>query len=216
MDELTVDDLAERIVRDVTVGVHDGLRQTDIRAGVIGEIGINGNPLITNERKAMRAAARASLRTGAPVLIHLGGVGREPHEMLDIVADEGVDLGMVIQGHSDFIAGGELILELLSRGVTVAFDILGSEIESSNLSRTFAVAADIPRLLAAGYGAQIVLAHDLCFKFLLKAYGGTGYTFIHDVFLPRLRSLGVTEPQIDALMVGNPARAFTFREPGDG
>ena len=100
----SVDDLTEVIVREVTEGIHDGRQRTDVRAGIIGEIGINGDPLITAERSSMRAAARAARLTGAPIVIHLGGAGAEKHETLDIVESEGVDLGRVVLGHSDSIA----------------------------------------------------------------------------------------------------------------
>ena len=38
--------------------------------------------------------------------------------------------------------------------------------------------------------------------------GGTGYVHIFETFLPRLRELGVTDEQIETMMVANPARAF--------
>ena len=214
MDTRTVDDLTEVIVRDVTVGIHDGVRMTDVRSGVIGEIGINGNPLITNERKSMRAAARASRITGAPILFHLGGVGREKHEMLDIIEDEGVDLRTVILGHCDDIAGDvPFTLEILSRGVFIAFDNLGREPAIAEPSLTAICADAIPKYIEAGHLDRLLLSQDICWKTMLKAYGGVGYTFIQDSFLPRLTTLGVTREQIDAIMVGNPARAHTFVAP---
>jgi phosphotriesterase-related protein len=214
MDDLTVDTLTDAIVREVTTGIHDGRQQTDVRAGVIGEIGINGGPLITNERKSMRAAARASRLTGAPILIHLGGIGREKHEMLDIIADEGVDLHHVVLGHCDDVASNTaFMVELMERGVFVAFDNLGREPAVAEPSLTAIVASSIPPLIEAGFGDRILLSHDICWKTSLKAYGGPGFTFIQDFFLPRLRVLGVTEAQVTDIMVGNPARAFTFVAP---
>ena len=214
MDRRTVDDLTRTIVRDVTVGVHDGVTQTDIRAGVIGEVGINGNPLTTNELKSMRAAARASRLTGAPVMIHLGGEGPEKHTILDIAAEQGVELDHVILGHCDGIADDTpFMLELLRRGVYVAFDNLGREPAVAAPSRTAIAAEAIPRLLDAGYEDRILLSQDICWKTSLKAYAGFGYTFIQEQFLPRLRELGVSEAQIEKLMVANPRRAFTFVAP---
>ncbi len=214
MDRRTVDDLTRTIVRDVTVGVHDGIRQTDVRAGVIGEVGINGGPLTANERKSMRAAARVSRLTGAPVMIHLGGQGAEKHTILDIAAEEGVDLAHVILGHCDGIAEDtRFMLELLGRGVYVAFDNLGREPAIAAPSRTAIAAEAIPRLLEAGYEDRVLLSHDICWKTSLKAYAGVGYSFIQEQFLPRLRDLGVGDAQILKLMVGNPARAFTFVAP---
>ena len=67
MDSLSESEIAERIIRDVTEGV-DG---TSMRSGVIGEIGCSW-PLAENERKVLRASARAQRITGAPLLIHPG------------------------------------------------------------------------------------------------------------------------------------------------
>ena len=113
MDSRTVEQLTDVIVRDVTVGV----RETGVRSGIVGEVGINGGPLTDNELKSMRAAARAARLTGAPVCIHLGGVGMEKHRMLDIADDEGVDLERVIMGHCDELVDDmPLLYELLERG----------------------------------------------------------------------------------------------------
>jgi len=216
MDERTVDQLTATIVRDVTVGIHDGRQQTDLRAGIVGEIGINGGPITTNERKSMRAAARAARITGAPIVIHLGGIGAEKHEMLDICEDEGVDLHRVILGHADDIASNTAFcVELVSRGVFIAFDNLARELEVAGPSLTAEVAAGIPPLIEAGFGDRILLSHDICWKTNLKTYGGPGFTFIQEKFLPHLRTLGVTDAEIEAIMVGNPARAHTFVAPPD-
>ena len=61
MDRWSEADIVEQVVRDVTEGV-DG---TGIRSGVIGEIGCSW-PLAENERKVLRASARAPRMTGAP------------------------------------------------------------------------------------------------------------------------------------------------------
>ena len=59
------------LVDDLTVGVLD----TNIRSGIIGEVGIEGQPIEPNEVKSIRASARASRATGAPISFHRGGVG---------------------------------------------------------------------------------------------------------------------------------------------
>jgi phosphotriesterase-related protein len=214
MHRRSVDDLTEIIVREVSEGIHDGHRRTDVRAGIIGEIGINGDPLISQERTSMRAAARAARLTGAPIVIHLGGAGREKHETLDIVESEGVDLGRVVLGHSDSIASDTpFITELLGRGILVAFDTLGIDPTIEDPSMAWDVAAAIPRLLDAGYEDRIVLSQDICWKISLRAYGGPGYAWILEHFLPRLRADGIPESAIEAFMVRNPARLLTFAPP---
>lgn len=67
MDEKSVEELAEEIIRDVTEGVGD----TGIKAGIIGEVGCTW-PWTDNERKVVHASALAQQHTGAPLLIHPG------------------------------------------------------------------------------------------------------------------------------------------------
>ena len=59
---------------------------------------------------------------------------------------------------------------------------------------------------------KILLAQDVCWKTQLKAYGGPGYSFILEKFLPYLRSKGVSDPQIDKMMVGNPMEVLTLAD----
>ena len=73
MDQRTAEDMANEIIGDITTGVGD----TGIRSGIIGEVGINGDPLTANEIKSLQASARASRATGAAISLHYGGTGRE-------------------------------------------------------------------------------------------------------------------------------------------
>ncbi len=223
MDERTVEDLTEEIIRDLTVGVGD----TGIRSGIIGEVGIEGQPIEPNEVKSIQASARASRATGAAISFHRGGVGREKLETIGILGEEGAKLTRVIFGNSDPIAGDmPLMLELLSHGVYIQFDLLGRltvplkwKTETDSLSEYYfsagsAVVADaIPKLIDAGFGDRILLSHDVCTKIHLKRYGGTGYSFIVEKFLPYLQTAGVSREQIETIAVENPKRVLTFAEP---
>lgn len=211
--ELTLDELTDGMVRDIAVGV-DG---TEIRSGIIGEIGINGNPLTDDEIKLVRASARASRLTGAPMTFHVGGVGEEKFRVLKIVADEGVAMSSVVMGHSNGLAFDlPFARRILALGVFIEFDWLGALGSPGGFleARTDRkVAEGIARLVREGYAGRIVLSHDICNKTQLKKFGGLGYTYIHEYFLPVLRELGVGEADIRKMMVENPAKALAFAEP---
>jgi len=208
-------------VQDITVGV----RGTGIRAGVIGEIGVNGNPITFNEEKSIKASTRASLITGAAMTFHRGGTGSERHTTLDLVESEGGDLGRVILGHSDEITDDfELMKGLLERGVFIQFDLIGREFAVNSLddmnpgascdsSVTDKDAVAILKLIDAGFGDRILLSHDVCWKTHLRKYGGFGYSFIIEEFLPYLRKIGVEDDQINMMMVENPKRILPFVSP---
>jgi phosphotriesterase-related protein len=211
MDDRTVESLTAEIVRDVTVGVGD----TGIRAGVIGEVGTTGNPLTGNELKVIRASGRASRITGAPISLHTSAALKEQPKILDLLAEEGADLSRVIVGHSDPIANDvPFLTELLKRGVYIQFDLLGRPPLVTRRRPTDAeVAAAILALVKAGHGERLLLSHDICTKTSLKAYGGTGYSFIEEMFVPYLKRQGATDAQIAAMIVDNPRRVFTFAAP---
>ncbi len=209
MDSRSVECLSDEIVRDVTEGVGD----SGIRAGIIGEIGVNGNPIAPNEIKSLRAAARASRLTGGAITLHRGGTGAERRQSLDILEEEGADLSRVILGHADEIAEDlELMLELLERGVYLEFDLIGRE-GVLEKSVTLKDAEAIVKLIDAAYVHRMLLSHDVCWKVHLRRYGGFGYAFLLEQFLPHLREAGVSDSDIDRMMVANPKTVLPFTAP---
>ena len=210
MDSRSVECLTDEIVRDVTEGVGD----TGIRAGIIGEIGVNGNPIAPNEIKSLRAAARASKLTGGAITLHRGGTDAERRQTLDILEAEGADLTRVILGHADEIAEDlELMLELLERGVYLEFDLLGRE-GVLEKSVTLKDAEALVKLIDADYTHRLLLSHDVCWKVHLRKYGGFGYSFILEKFLPHLRKTGVSDSDIAQMLVANPKTVLPFTAPG--
>lgn len=222
MDQRSVEELTEEIVRDITVGA-DG---TDVRAGIIGEVGIEGNPLTPNEIKSIRASARASRTTGVPISFHRAGVGREKLQVIGIVGEEGGDLTRIIMGHCDWIARDvPLLLEMLKMGVYAQFDLMGrvgaplswhfaQETTPPFIYATASISAEaILELVKAGYEDRILLSQDVATKVQLKRYGGTGYSFILEKFIPHLLAGGSTEKQVHKFMVENPKRVLTLAVP---
>ena len=210
MDSRTIEELTDVIVRDIVVGAQG----TSVRSGIIGEVGINGNPLTANEMKSIRASARASRITGAAISFHVGGRGEEKFTVLEAVAEEGADLRRGIMGHSNSIADDlPFMKRLLERGVFIQFDTLGRPDGRLGGVDDGKVARGIVELIEAGYADRILLSQDVCNKIHLKKYGGTGFSYVLENFLPALRDLGVEEEDIHKMMVENPVRALTFAAP---
>ena len=209
MDTRTLDSLTDEIVRDVTVGVGT----TGIRAGIIGEVGTAGNPLTPNEIKVLRASARASRLTGAAISIHVAMDLREQPRILDILEQEGADLRRVILGHSANLATDIAFLkQLVARGVFIQFDTfgrIGYQI-GHILGEDAGVARAILELIKSGYGDRVLVSQDVCRKFHLKKFGGTGYSYVLEQVVPYLRQLGATDAQVDDILVKNPQRALTL------
>ncbi len=211
IEQQSIDELTGQLVHDITVGV-DG---TAVRAGFIGEVGTSGNPDDPIVNRILRASARASRSTGAAVLVDASGADAKHARILDILEAEGADLHRVVLGHSDFLAGQvDYLKSLLDRGATMQFDMLG---EPPLVTRTRPIDSEVAKtvfeLIKAGYADRVLLSQDIHRKTSLKAYGGTGYSFIEESFLPYLKRLGVTDGQIDTMVVQNPRRLLTLAAP---
>jgi phosphotriesterase-related protein len=234
-DERTVEDLADEFVRDVVVG-YPG---TDIRAGIIGELAIEGGPqrdeggmpwgirsigeLGVGDEKLLRAAARAQARSGAAITIHppaaaIRGVGASPviHGILDILADEGADLRRVVLGHLDRDRWEtvESLASLGARGPYLEFDQWGYE---GIIQESWVFPSDDDRirltrgLLAEGFADRLLWSHDVCEKRMWRRFGGQGYSHVLRFIVPVLRAQGVPQETIDQILIGNPARLLPLR-----
>ncbi|CAN0604252.1 unnamed protein product, partial [Ectocarpus sp. 12 AP-2014] len=120
---MDVEALTERFIQEITVGL-DG---TGIKAGLIGEIGCSW-PLEPVEKRALRAAARASLLTGAGLSIHPGRNQDAPFEIVAILEAEGANLSRCAICHMDrTYPDGNGPKELARTGVMVEWDFFGIE-----------------------------------------------------------------------------------------
>lgn len=216
IDGLSIDDLTERMVREIVEGV-DG---TGIKAGIIGEIGaedLTRLPRESNEVRVLRAAARASRLTGAAITLHnFFGKNHIWHSALEILEEEGADLGRVVMGHVTADSATDLgfLENLLRRGVFIQFDTLGAPFaitipEIDNRPNIVA----IRELIKRGHAGRMLLSQDVCTKFQLKKFGGFGYDFILSNLVPHLRASGVAEQDIEMMTVRNPAKLLTFAKP---
>jgi phosphotriesterase-related protein len=204
----SVDEIAEIFTREVT----EGIGSSGIRAGLI-KCASGLNEITRHEEKCLRAAGRAHRATGAPILTHTESATMG-NEQLNILASEGVDFGRVIIGHCCGSANLEYHLGLLDRGVYLGFDRFGLETLFPDRLRIAALAG----LLAIGYAKQIVLSHDYVGCFLGRSMFRTpesqqglqkwSYTHLFKEVLPKLHAIGVSEAQVQTMLVDNPRRYF--------
>lgn len=122
--ETSTNTLADEMVRDITQGVGE----TGIRAGIIGEIGTLAHYIEPSEERVFRAAARAHLCTGLTITTHAvaSPVGLD---QLDLLAEEGVDPRRVIIGHCDSHPDESYHEALARRGAYVEFDRVQGKVE---------------------------------------------------------------------------------------
>lgn len=204
VDRLTVDELAAEIVEDLEIGV-DG---SGIRAGIIGEIACD-RWITAAEERCFRAAARAHRKTGITITTH---AARWPVgiRQLDLLAEEGVDPKRVIVGHCDMVPDTDYHLALARRGAFVQFDTIDGGAEYDTLAQLGYIRA----LVAAGFEDSILLSQDVCLRSNLRAFGGSGYTYVITTFRDRLLAAGVPASLIRRFMVQNPRAALTGERAG--
>lgn len=199
----------EELARFLVAEIEEGADGTGVRAGFIGEIGTERGAITPAAERVFRAAGRAHVRTGAPILTHTTHWGELALEQLDLLAEEGVDASAVIVSHLGDRRNIDNILPIAARGAWLNVDNLAFVGGYAPIS--FRV-ENVARLCAEGLADRVMLSNDICELGQLSAYGGVGYANVIENFLPMLRERGVAESDIELMTVVNPSRAFAFRE----
>jgi phosphotriesterase-related protein len=175
------------------------------------KLAIGRDPDSVFENKVIRAAARASAETGAPILTHTEAVGGDL--LLGKLAALGVPSHRVIIGHSDDTSDQAYHRRIVGHGAYIGFDRFGLEWTQTDAARVVALHS----LLADGYGQHVLLSHDcgFCQRGRMMPDEGLLSNVMHlsDNIAPKLRELGTTQATLDGLFVDNPRRFFCAEVP---
>jgi phosphotriesterase-related protein len=131
---------------------------------------------------------------------------------LDLLVDAGADPSRVVLGHQDSYPILSHWLEIVARGASLECDFLGMAFTPTERKGEPRVIDLICEMLSRGLGDRILLSQDVCDNSQLVFYGGNGYAYIAEQFLPRLRERGVSEDEIRMLTVDNPRRVLTIAD----
>lgn len=209
MKQMTEQDIADMMVKEIT----EGAEGTDIKAGVIGEIGIS-EIFNEEERRVLRAAAIAYKKTGTSVLVHINPWTTNGIEAADILLKNGVPPTKIAISHVDVENNMPYIQALLDKGVYIEFDNFGKEYYVDREARRPGYGLfvnDVQRveclksLLDAGYGNQILMSCDVCLKSCLRTYGGWGYDHVLVNIVPMMEDSGIKATDIKKLLTDNSA-----------
>jgi phosphotriesterase-related protein len=180
-----VEDFAEEMVESL----QDGAWGTDVRAGIIGEIGCQA-PWTAQEQRVMLGAVLAQRQTGAAINVHPGRHPDQPQEVADFVRVKGGRMDRLIISHID----------------RTVFDAE----RLRRLADTGCVLRAIRELIERGHLAQILISHDICYRSRLVRWGGHGYGHIFANVVPLMRRRGFSEAEVQAILVDNPRRLLTL------
>jgi phosphotriesterase-related protein len=201
---------------------------TDIKAGIIKCATLY--PISPDEEKVFRGAARAQKATGAPFTIHptlLDLVKKkkvfELEHIIQMIQEEGANLEKFYMSHSDLTCSDdrsrvntEYHKKLLDKYPCVLeYDTFGNETWWSYWPGSLFI-SDNERCLAltelceSGYEKQIMISQDTFTKVQRAKYGGWGYCHILKHIVPRLKYMGVSQKQINTMMIDNPKRMLAY------
>lgn len=208
-----VEYLTDLFIHEVTVGI-DG---TSAKAGAL-KVGVSrGGKLSELDKRIYRAAARAALKTGVPIITHLSV---DAKTAIDIFNEEGLPLDRVLMGHADdgFSLDEDRDTMIAELGGWVGFDTIGydSEMEGAPYwSRPRQDRVDhFLRFLCKGFAHRALISADAnCCALGWPGLKGHSVNYLFEEFLPDLRKSGVHEEVFEQLLVHNPAKILTMQDP---
>ena len=205
------DPLIKLFVQDIT----EGIAGTGVKAAFL-KCAIDAPGLTPGVERAMRAVARAHRVTGAPITVHTSVHNRGGLTTQRVLREEGVDLTRVVIGHSGDTTDLDYLKELADAGSILGMDRFGLDGLMPFEERVDTVV----RMCEAGYTDRLVLSHDAnCYidwfpshEAVRNALPKWNYRHISEDVLPALGERGVTEQQIQTMLVDTPRRYFENAE----
>jgi phosphotriesterase-related protein len=200
------DPMVDMFVKDV----EEGIAGTGVRAAFL-KCAIDAPGLTPGVERVMRAVAKAHHRTGVPITVHTHPGSQTGLVVQRVLGEEGVDPGVVVLGHSGDSSDVDHLAALADAGFLLGMDRFGVNLETS-----FEARADVVvELCRRGHAERMVLSQDAaCYidwidPGVMAMLPQWHYTHIHEEVLPYLREHGVTDEQIETMLVTNPRRYFS-------
>lgn len=191
--------------------IENGIAGTGVKAAFL-KCAIEEQGMTPGVERVMRAVAQAHVRTGVPITVHTNVHNRSGLEAQRVLREEGADLTKVVIGHSGDSTDLDYLMELADAGSILGMDRFGLDVLLPFEQRVDTVA----ELAKRGYADRMVLAHDAsCFIDWFdphaKAQAVPKWNFRHisEDVLPALVERGVSEDQVDTMLVDNVRRYFS-------
>jgi phosphotriesterase-related protein len=197
--------MVEMFVRDITKGIPGTATKAAFLKCAIDHVG-----LTPDVERILRAVAQAHRQTGAPITVHTHPASQSGLEVDRVLTEEGVDPARVVLGHSGDSTDADHLSALADKGYLLGMDRFGID-TGLGFDERVGIAAEMVR---RGYADRMVLSQDASCHIdwidpvLLPMNPRWHFLHIEQDVLPALRQQGVTDEQIDQMLVGNPRRYF--------
>jgi phosphotriesterase-related protein len=205
---------ADMIAAHFIDDIERGVQGTEIKAAFL-KCAADAAGVTENVAKIHRACARASLRTGAPIMAHSMPAANTGPRQVEIFLEEGVAPEKIQIAHCGDSPDVEYVQGLLDRGVYVGLDRYGLEMYRPIDERN-AVTAE---LLRRGHAERVMISQDFCATIdwfpeeaiaQIESSGmirNWSMTLVFDEVLPWLRDQGLMDDAVfQTVFVENPAR----------
>lgn len=182
----------------------------------------------------LEAAAAVSRNTGVPVTVHAYLLGdKVMREFLEKASSFGMpkdrmilahfstalapmNFGVLMRDPSKFTPNLDIGYWAMDRGFILSFDLFGSGSAWADVREGLVPAYDplslaaIYQYVKAGYGDRIVVGTDSWMRNATRKNGGAGISHLLNFVVPRLLENGLTQQDIDQIMIHTPARLLAF------
>ncbi|MBQ0798762.1 MAG: phosphotriesterase [Porticoccaceae bacterium] len=201
------DYLSNYMIKDINEGILD----TGIKAGIIKCA--SDHPGVDDfNKKLLQASAIAHRETGAPISTHTTVSNSSARDQVAAFKEFGVDLSRVVIGHMGDSSDIDYLEEILSNGCFIGMDRFGLEAFLPTDVRVQTVAT----LCNKGYAGQMVVSHDACSfqdffdgEYVEKFAPNWCYEHVPRDVLPALAAAGISQTDIDTMMIDNPRKVFS-------
>jgi phosphotriesterase-related protein len=205
-----IDAMADLFVSDI----ERGMQGTEVKAAFL-KCAADAPGVTENVEKVHRAVARASMRTGAPIMAHSRPASNTGPRQVEIFREEGVEPARIQIAHTGDTDDLDYIERLLDSGVFIGMDRYGLEMFLPIDRRN----ATVAELLRRGHADRMLISQDFCATidwFPEEAVAGLlaqglvrdwSMTLVFDQVLPTLREEGaLSDEHVGTIFVDNPRR----------
>jgi phosphotriesterase-related protein len=205
------DDVLEMMLTEI----NEGINGTGSKAGVI-KLATSKDEMTDYEAMLFRCGAKAQAETGVPIITHTQEGTMGPEQAAYLI-EQGADPKRVMIGHMDGNSNIAYHLETLSHGVRVSFDrfgiqgIVGAPPDEHRIGTLIG-------LIGLGYADRLHVSHDTVNVWLgrelvlpdavAELLKNWHPAHIFENIVPQLKKGGVTEEQIEQILVENPKTLF--------
>lgn len=201
--------MVDMFVKDI----EEGIAGTGVKAAIL-KCATDRPGVTPGVERVLRAVAQAHLRTAVPISTHTHAATERGLEQQRIFQEEGVDLTRVVIGHSGDTTDIGYLEKLIANGSYIGMDRFGIDVLLPFEDRVNTVA----KMCELGYADRMVLSQDAaCFNDWLPEAAlpavlpNWHYMHIHNDVIPALKQRGVTDRQIETMLVDNPRKIFDAR-----